>query len=721
MPQQAATSIENNFKNGLVTEATGLNFPENACTETFNCEFTLTGAVRRRLGFDFEAEYSTKGINRSNSVVNTYLWKNVSGNGDITVLAVQVGLVIHFYEVIADASYSAGEVVTTVTLTPVSGAVDSQIYEAQFSDGNGFLFVTHPHCEPVRISYDITTHTAAGVPMSIGIRDFEGSKNDPYATSERPVTTLAALNKDHLYNLFNQGWTLTNLIAWDTAQTTLPSNADVMWAFKDSANNFDFSNASIARITAGNSPAPKGHIVFGAFDQDREGSTGLAGVYSPSTGYQRPNTSAFFAGRIFYSGVNYVGYNSKIYFSQIVESDAQYAACYQVNDPTAEDLFDLLPSDGGVITIPDAGTIHKLVTTTTGICAFAENGVWFITGSSGIGFRANDYSVLKISNIPTISGTSFVNVGGFPVWWNARGIYMMTSGKGQITVDPANNSVQTQQSLPDIKSLTDQSIKSFFADIPISSKKYARGVYHYLDNHIRWIYRSTSTNNLTEIYEYDRVLNLNLITGAFYPWTITPSNVKINAIVISDVTSGNISIDNVVDGSDDVVDDSSNQVIAFSSSGSESSPFDKYLVSYWDGATYQFTFADKINSSYLDWLQYDLVERSFDSYLVTGYKVRGQGIRKFQNNWIRVFSDLTEGDTTSYYFQGIWDYANSDTSGRFSTNQLVEHDDSRYDVVSKRLKVRGHGLALQFKVTSVEQQPFEIIGWSAMESGNQSP
>src|SRR5690349_19732939 len=98
MARQAAVSVENNFSRGLITEASGLNFPENACTETYNCEFNLDGSVNRRLGFDFEANYETKTINRTNSVVRPYLWKNVAGNGDVTLLVVQVGLTIYFYE-----------------------------------------------------------------------------------------------------------------------------------------------------------------------------------------------------------------------------------------------------------------------------------------------------------------------------------------------------------------------------------------------------------------------------------------------------------------------------------------------------------------------------------------------------------------------------------------------------------------------------------------------
>lgn len=704
MPRQATVSTETNFRNGLITEATALNFPEAAVTETYDCEFNTDGSVTRRLGFDYEAGHGFVDINRTNVVVNTYLWKNVAGNGDLSLLVQQVGNVLHFYELSEDNSFSSGHISSTATLTgAVAPASAVGVLEAQYCDGNGYLIVTHPLCDPVRISYNPTTQIISQVSITIQIRDFEGAVADPYDTTTRPTATLGTLDVNHLYNLYNQGWNVTNLTAWDTAQTTMPSNADVMWRFKDTSNNFDASTAAINRVISGNTPAPKGHFVLDLANQNRNAASGLTGVASSGTGDQRPSTAAFFAGRVFYGGINTNKYNSNLYFTQIIERDDQYGKAYQVNDPTAEDLFDLLPSDGGVISIPEAGTIYKLFTVPGGLSVHSENGVWFITGSTGIGFTANDYTVQKIAEIPTLTHTSFVNVAGFPCWWNSEGIYIM-SGQGQ---------------LPQIQSLTETKIKSFFQKIPLQAKRFARGIFHYTDAHIRWIYRSTEANTLTEQYEFDRVLNFNVTTGAFYPWTITPSDIKVNAIVVSELHSGNVVIDNVVAGADNVVDSLGNQVVVYSSTGASTVPFDKYLISQSSGGSHLFTFSSKINASFLDWAQFN-GGTDYDSYFITGYKLRNQGIRKFQSNFIRIFSRLE--NQVSYMFQGIWDFANTGSgTGRWSVNQLVTHTDTNYSTAGKRLKVRGHGLALQFKVGSVSQKPFDIIGWSSFDTGNTNP
>lgn len=707
MPRQTGQMIENDFRKGLITEATALNFPPNAVTETYNCEFEWDGSIRRRLGFDFETGFDTKTINRTEVVVNTYLWKNVSGNGDVSLQVVQVGDKIYFYRT-DEGPFSAGAVADTVTLSPVSGATAALVAtkEAQFSDGNGLLFITHPNCDPIRISYDTTSDTATDTSITIKVRDFEGDTADPNAVDTRPTATLAGLNVAHKYNLYNQGWTTTNLTAWDTAQTTMPSNADVMWRFKDSSDDFDASTASIDRVTAGNTPALKGHFIVTLSNYDRDTVSGLSGVTNRTTSTERPSTSAFFAGRLFYSGINYTGVHNNIYFSQIVEKDDQYGACHQVNDPTSEDLFDLLPTDGGVIRIPEAGTIYKLVTVPGGLCAFAANGVWFITGSTGLGFTANDYTQQKISTIPTLSATSFVNVNGYPSWWNSDAIYVMIPAQGAI---------------PTIQPITVGNIDGFYEDIPLTSKKFARGVYHTTDKHIRWVYRSEGTDQIGSQYEFDRVLNYNVINQSFFPWTISDSDVKVNAILISDLTSGSISSLDVYkeDLTTNVVDSSGNQVIIFQSDGLEDSPFDKYLVSYADGGSHEFTFADKINADYLDWFTYDLEGVDYDSYFITGYRMKGQAANRFQNNWVRVYSRTSE--PVSYYFQGLWNFALTGDTGKWSSRQLVEHDDTDYSYNSKRLKVRGSGLALQFKVESISGEPFDIVGWSSVQSSNQLP
>jgi len=708
MPQQTTVAVENSFVKGLVTEATGMNFPEQAVTETFDCIFDIDGSVYRRTAFDLEPNFTTKTIDRSNRAIRTYLWQNVSGNGNVTVVVVQIGNTLYFYEANGTGIFSTGAQSTTVTLTPVSGAPTPEAVEAQFTDGNGFLIVAHPYCEPMRISYDVAAHTATATNITIQIRDFEGAVDDALAVDARPTSSLGALDKFHHYNLLNQGWTDANLTIWDTAQTTMPSNADVMWRFVDSTGAFTASTAVIASVMQGNGPAPNGHYVLNLANQDRTTASGIAALVNTTTSFQRPSVVAFFAGRVFYAGINFVGFNSNIYFTQILQNVSQYGNCYQQNDPTAADLFDILPDDGGVLSIPEAGTIFRMQTVPGGLAIFAANGIWFLTGSTGLGFTANDYALLKIADVPSLSDTSFVNVSGYPAWWNAEGIYILQGNDSG--------------TMPVVKSLTWDTFKTFYDTIPVASKRYARGFFDKTDGQIRWLYRSESGADLNGNYEYDRVLNYNFRTQAFYPWTIGQNGaVKVHSIISSELITTPVIVNNVIDNSaNNVVDLSTNQVISFSTSGSDDQQFDKYLVSYPDSGSYAITFAERTDDTFKDWFKFDNFGINYISYLITGFKLRGQAIRKFQNNWIAVFSRLL--DPVSYKFQGIWDYAITGSgTGRWSANQTVTHTDTNYSNASRRLKVRGHGKTLQFRISSVDDEPFDIIGWSSMQSINGAP
>jgi hypothetical protein len=704
MPRAAGSSVENNFKNGLITEASGLNFPENACTETYNCVFNFDGSVQRRLGLDFESQYVVKTIDRDDSAVTTFLWKNVAGDGSTTLCVVQVGGTLYFYET-ASSSISSGAIASTITLSTylASGAPTPELLECQFSYGNGLLFVTHPYCDPFYVSYTPSTQTVTGTLITIKIRDFEGATADSLRVDERPTSTLAGLSDSHEYNLYNQGWTSANLTTWDTAQTTMPSNSDVMWTFKDATNNFDAGSGAIARVVRGNSPAPKGHFILALANQDRNTAAGMSGVTATTTSYFRPSTSAFYAGRMFYSGIQYSGFNASIYFSQIVERSEQYAFCYQQNDPTSEDNSDLLPSDGGVIRIPEAGTVYKLVAISGALVVFCANGVWSITGSTGLGFSAVDFTVSKISSINAISASSFVDVGGFPSWWNAEGIYLLSPGQAGVQ----------------ISSLSDSRIKTFFDAIPLASKLSAKGYFNLVAGVVQWLYRTTTESGATDRYEYNQILNFSTMTSAFYPWTISASNVKVNGIVVLESSASALTVSNVTDDSSNlVIDDSANQVVAYSTSDTASVPSFVYLTSYPNGSTYDFTFAGARNLDYLDWREYG-DDTDYISYFISGYKIHGDGIRKFQPNWVSIFS--RNSADTSYSFQGLWDYAIASSTGRWSSAQTVSHSSADYSNFIRRLKVRGHGKVLQFLVTSVSGVPFDLLGWSVFETGNTLP
>ena len=764
MTRTNAISTQNSFIAGLKTEFTGLNFPENACTETDNCIFDPMGKVSRRRGFDKEENGVNRTITRTNKAISSFQWSNAGGDGNTEVYVLQIGDNLYFYRS-STATISnpvSNQLLSIINLDAfmIDGGTAPDEFECQYSEGNGYLFVFHPRLDPIYCTYASGTVTANSI--IVRIRDFSGVLEE-IDDSVRPPTTLT---DEHKYNLQNQGWTagaswsahaidgfpqmstgvqtfgvaaglltpttgdlviikgyqnfasgriqivqkggtivsyagtalqinvtsaqklhnviFSNTVDWDIIPVNTdyitewfgdvgnyPSNSDVWWLYKNSSDIFDPAT-TIDNVTAGFGPAPKGHYILSAFDQNRASVSGIAAITNLTT-LIRPKTGAWFAGRIWYSGVDAsfpssgnmpdATWTENIYFSQIVENVKQFGRCYQTNDPTSEDRFDLLPSDGGVIRIQGAGSIYKLFPIQNGLLVFAANGIWFITGSQGIGFTANDYTIVKISGVQNISGTSFVSVLGYPMFWNSESIYTVSPGQqGNLSVE----SVGVE-------------ILSFLDEIPLSSKKFVRGDFDPLDHLVKWVFKSTEETDITSRYNFDRVLNFNIRTKAFYPWTVG-EGYNLHDVKFVESPGGSAA----------------------------PNPVFKYVSS--SGSV--FIFAEEYKEDNIDW---SLVE--YESFFATGYALRGKGLNKFQENYINIFLQ-NDAEESSFKIQGQWNYAINEGSGRWSDEQVFTIGADNFSYRPKRVKIRGHGLVCQFRVTNNSTLPFTVIGWSVFESGN---
>lgn len=779
-------AVQSSFIGGLKTEFTGLNFPENACTDTDNCVFTLIGEVLRREGINFETNNALQNINTASQAINYYHWVNAGGDGETQILVVQVGGTLYFFKTSAATSGSPisaqllGSTVAISTFLATGSSADPTQTECQFSDGNGYLFVYHPNLDSFYCT--LVSNVITANLITLQIRDFAGLNDGLLGplVSNRP----ALLTQEHLYNLQNQGWTqgapwnassstnltisgttsytftvasglsgVTNgqvvgaeaysfaslvaqgtrnpfsqgqvsgygtvvgytastliininnvvtaatpnvgfttifwsfvpvstgyITTWLTAEGVYPSNADVWWVYKDTTGNFSPATTA-ANITLNSGQAPQGHYIFNVFNQDRTAASGTSGLTAVTTTV-RPRTGCWFDGRVWYSGVDasqaatgdaaFYTWTESIYFSTIVSSINDFGTCYQTNDPTSETLFDELPSDGGVIVIQGSGAIYKLFPMQNGILVFAQNGVWIIRGGQSLGFTATDYSVNKISEVQSISGTSFISVQGMPMFWNEEGIYAVEPSKdnspygfGGLSVNP----------------ITVGTILTFYNSIPRDSKRYARGDYNPITYNIEWLYRSEQESGIANRYQFDSALNLNVYNRAFYPYSISNNNAcYVNGLVYISYPNG-------------VLD-----------------PTFKYLTS----VNTQFTFAEENDDvNFLDWFSYDNTGVDYTSFFITGYNLHGKAIAKWSNTYVYMY--LGGADPSAYTIQGIWDYANTGNSGRYTNVQQITNFSPNYNNTFRRHKIRGHGMSLQIYVSSISGQPFTIQGWAMVD------
>jgi hypothetical protein len=213
MGRVVSNSIENSFVKGLITEATGLNYPENASEETFNCIFLRTGEVKRRPGFNREEGAVFHSVDDDLTAVAEFVWTNAGNLGQFAIVVQQIGTELHFFRVSETNALSAGKldsIIDLADMAPAGAPISPANGEVcQFAIGNGVLFVAHPFCNPFYLSYDIGSDTVSATELRILIRDFR-RLDDKLAIDERPTT----LTNAHLYNLFNQGWYARNGAPW---------------------------------------------------------------------------------------------------------------------------------------------------------------------------------------------------------------------------------------------------------------------------------------------------------------------------------------------------------------------------------------------------------------------------------------------------------------------------------------------------------------------------
>lgn len=724
MARNAGISVENQFTKGLITEVSGVNSPENSVTESLNIIYDRKGRAIKRKGLDYEFDYQFNSVSGIDLRAKTEFVWDTAQSGSFVV--VQNGRYISFFSNSSDQSLSKSLKPFVINLTSykASGALNEDLdnQTASFSSGKDYLFVAHPLCDPLFVKYNQGSDTISVSKITIKIRDFEGV-NDGLQPGERP----SGLSNLHLYNLFNQGWwakdqvanrpeRYDNVLAYSrraAPHNTYPSNSDIPWLWrKTDSDDGDqvFTPSQRDATQVGNAMAPKGHYILDAFYMQRNGLTGdgpsaptTSGVPITTSGTSRPSCIAFFMGRVFYSGVDAEGYRSSVYFSQVIERDEQIGYCYQSNDPTSEHAFDLLANDGGVIKILDIGRIVDLKTFGKTLFVFAENGVWAISGTQTSPFSATDYTVSKVSSFGLFSPLSIVELGETPVWWNYEGIYAL--GKDQTGFEST------------VTKLSETTIQTFYDNIPIDSKFYAKGEFNDQANIVYWLYASEKKN---DPFDYDSALVFDVQTNAFYPITLSVSNHKITGLIATRGLESNIQEQSVTDTSLKVVTTTIGGSVSVEVSVGTSISEKLFKFVTVRRSDNLMTFSDMVSETYLDFSSSGSPEE-YESYFITGYRIRGELMKKFQTNYLVVMTESLGGATEECYVQGIWDYRTSNVTGRFTNPQQVYQYFSNTTYQRRKLRIRGNGYSLQFKFYGTPGKPFIIIGWAGFETANATP
>ena len=595
MPRAQANKSYFTYVRGLITEASPLTYPENASVDEDNFDLFRDGSRKPRRGLDFETGFSesanvssTQFTSRSHS---WFLWRAVANDGQNNVHVIQQGDTLLIFDADVDVTPTTSEtLLTQPTVSPSATNVgDARI---EWASGSGFLFGAGASIEPFFMELTVPAGPDFDITdITLQIRDFEGV-DDTLAIDARPGT----LTDLHDYNLQNQSWFPSQIAAYFAAQGVFPSNADVWWEGKDSTEAFVPARMDLQFF--GNSRAPRGHFILDAFNKDRDAAIGGGTSLVTEVENNRPSTVAFFAGRPWWGGPG-----GRVYFNQIIEGVINIGKCYQEADPSSEHISELVPTDGGVILIPEADDIIALRPVGTGLVALARNGAWEISGGDR-GFRADEFFVRKITEAGTLGAGAAVQTEAGLFYWSQSGIY----GIGE---DQTTGFLVAQN-------ISEQTIQTFYIEgSNEAAKATAEGIYDDVQRKIFWYYnndltfdRDTDANN-----DYNRALILDLSLNSFSPYTIAELDVQDPQIVLPMLRLRAL-----------------NQ------------KRHKNLVAWpVDLATnHHFTYAEYNNEEIVDWEELNGTGVPYTAFIETGYEILGESMRNKEAVYLFMYFERTE-------------------------------------------------------------------------------
>ena len=724
------TKPYNTFVAGLLTEAGPLTFPENASKDELNCVLFRKGNRRRRLGCDYEDGYSLSSVTLNTATVRDQalrsdVWTSVAGNGNRNFLVIQIDTTLHYYDLSVDP-LSGGKKSFTTNLASfaASGATNIGLEPVTIASGKGVLFVSSKKIEPFLVEYNVSADSISVTQINIKIRDFEGL-DDGLENNEES----ASLSTNHNYNLKNQGWNSPGegipdpTDTYFSSKSKYPSNAKQWWVGKDADDAF--SADLLAKFDGGNTAAPKGHFLVNPFYKDRTTVSGVAGITVASEA-NRPEFIQFFAGRVWYLGIESSEINGHLFFSRVLTETKKAGQCHQEADPTTEELNELLDDDGGVIVIPEIGTIVGSVVIDRNLVIFASNGLWGVSGASEDGFKATDFQVNKITSVGCISSRSILEAENVPYWFSDTGIY--TLGSDQISGRLA------------AQSLTQNTIETFYQDeIPALSKTFARSVFDPATKRIYWFYNTIAPSSDEYKSRFNAALIFDTSMGSFYPWKISDQNT--NSPYIIDVFNTQTvnaveRTEQLIDGDGDtLISQAGNNVVVDVATISGSNTFLKWLVMKPDGSgNNKWTFATFNNGDYVDWETDNGVGADYSSFMETGFETFGDLIKKKTTPMVYFFFEKSETATaggalvngSSCFMRAKWDWTDDANSGKWSSRRqiyrlkryfdsdIIDDIDIGQTVIISKEKIKGRGRAVQFRYESETGKDFNLHGWQTV-------
>lgn len=655
MARQRGIDAQLELVQGFVTEANPVSFPQEVCVDIDNCIIDKDKSIRRRPGIDLEQRWKANSINGSvltaelveDTATSTSLWEAVNNSGTLDIVVQQVGTTLQFYAQFGAVSQNLlGE----LDLTPYAlNASDLRTTKVATASGLGNLYVVCKYMEPIKVKYDGENFTAEVI--TIKIRDLDGL-DDGLEIDERPEN----LTSEHTYNLLNQGWTAENIDKFMSLGLsggdgfallaiallkysgelsgvfTAPSNADIMHVglVTNSDGNLEFDATFVREGFTGNTPAPKGHFILDAFNKDYATASGLETLPSKVVDI-RPEAVAFHQGRVFYTSPNIAGEVGGVYYSQQLTTEDKDGNCYQEADPSADQINELVDTDGGYLPMPGVGQVYALRELGSGIAVIASNGVWRIAGAEiGSSLSATNISLSKVTKTGALGASSVVEVEGTIFFFGIEGIIQLQ----------ANDTGYTATNV------TQNSIQEFYVSINAEVRRNAVAVYIPEQRKVYWGYREAFADVTPSKRGYNRFLVLDFDVQGFYKYSIgedatQPFPEVVGLSLVKPLAEQAAAI-NVIENDGDIVtelDGSPVTELTSTNTGQITQLKLATLVYSTLDSGYKMTFSTFHSRSFTDWRDFDIngVGMDMTSYIDFAQQAMGAPHVKGTPTWVHTF------------------------------------------------------------------------------------
>lgn len=405
---------------------------------------------------------------------------------------------------------------------------------------------------------------------------------------------------------------------------------------------------------------------------------------------ERPTCCTYTAGRVFY------GMKNSLYFSQVMEGESVdfLNRCFQRNDPTAEQLSDLLATDGGVLQINEAVNIMQVEAFNNGVVVYAQNGIWYVSGPD-TGFTATNHFREQISHAGVASPQSVVAVEDVHYFWSQEGVFTI-----------ANN----QYGKAEAKNIIEGTMQTYYNNISLLSKQKSSGTYNKIKKQIEWLYSSGDQSTATSYkYAHNRSLILDLRSGGMWPQEYNSSlTEELGDFLVDAVRTNKSTVDNEV-------------AFLTIKTGTPSTT-----------QTYSMDFAFKTSASFQDFST-----NYTTAYMETGYETLNKPSNKKTAPYVVTHFNQTEENFVADGSGGFkldkqsgcqmrakWDWNNSSANGRWSPSQQAYRFrrlfvptgagafDSGESVVTTKSKILGRGKALSLRFEQEANKDMQLMGYT---------